>query len=302
MKTLKELLQIQSISGYESEMKAYLHNYVMKRKHDWKVAPEIFSGDEFHECLLLKFGKPRTAVFAHIDTIGFMARYENQLIPVGGPEIIEGTVLIGKDEMGPIRCKLLCRDDQLYHDFARPIQRGTRLSFEQNIKIDNNYIEAAYLDNRLGVYNALKLCETIENGWVIFSTYEEHGGGSIPFLLKFIQKSAPIRKALISDITWVTDGIHHGEGVVISLRDKFIPRKAFLDKVVNLAKKSGIPYQLEVEAIGGSDGREIQFSPYAIDWCFIGAPEDNVHSPNEKVALQDLEAMIDLYRFLLANL
>lgn len=302
MKTLKELLQIQSISGDESEMKAYLHNYVMERKHDWKVAPEIFSGDEFHECLLLKFGKPRTAVFAHIDTIGFMARYENQLIPVGGPEIIEGTVLIGKDEMGPIRCKLLCRDDQLYHDFARPIQRGTRLSFEQNIKIDSNYIEAAYLDNRLGVYNALKLCETIENGWIIFSTYEEHGGGSIPFLLKFIQKSAPIRKALISDITWVTDGIHHGEGVVISLRDKFIPRKAFLDKVVNLAKKSGIPYQLEVEAIGGSDGREIQFSPYAIDWCFIGAPEDNVHSPNEKVALQDLEAMIDLYRFLLANL
>lgn len=302
MKLLKELLQIQSVSGDESNMTAFLHNYINKRKHSWKVTPKIYLGKKFHDCLLMEFGKPKTAVFAHIDTIGFMTRYENQLIPIGGPEIIEGTVLVGEDRLGPIRCKLSYKEDQLFHDFARPIERGTRLCFEQNIMINDRYIEAAYLDNRLGVYNALKLCETIENGWIVFSTYEEHGGGSMPFLLNFIQETAPIENALISDITWVTDGVQHGEGVVISVRDKFIPRKIFLDKIIGLAERSGIPYQLEVEAVGGSDGREIQFSPYAIDWCFIGAPEDQVHSPNEKVALKDLEAMIEMYRFLLANL
>jgi len=87
--------------------------------------------------------------------------------------------------------------------------------------------------------------------------------------------------------------------VVLSIRDKFIPRKKFIDRLINLVDKSEISYQLEVEAYGGSDGREIQFSPYAMDWCFIGAAEDHVHSPDEKVSLKDLDAMIQVYRYLM---
>jgi putative aminopeptidase FrvX len=75
-----------------------------------------------------------------------------------------------------------------------------------------------------------------------------------------------------------------------------------LERVIKLADESGIPYQLEVEAYGGSDGREIQLSRYAIDWCFIGAAEDNVHTPDEKVSLKDLESMILLYKYLMNRL
>jgi putative aminopeptidase FrvX len=124
----------------------------------------------------------------------------------------------------------------------------------------------------------------------------------MPFLLKFIQENAPIKQAIISDITWVTEGVRHHEGVAVSIRDKFIPRKKFIDKVILMAKESGITFQLEVEAYGGSDGREIQFSPYAIDWCFIGAPEDNVHTPSERVSLADFESMIKMYQYLIENL
>ena len=100
----------------------------------------------------------------------------------------------------------------------------------------------------------------------------------------------------------MTEGVHHGQGVVISLRDKNIPRKVFVDKVVLLAEESGIPYQLEVEGAGSSDGREVQQSPYPIDWCFIGAPEDHVHSPDEKVHLKDIDAMIHMYQYLMKAL
>ena len=124
----------------------------------------------------------------------------------------------------------------------------------------------------------------------------------MPFLLKFIMEEAPIKQALISDITWVTEGVEHGKGVAISVRDKFIPRRSFVNKVIALAQESGIQFQLEVEDSGGSDGREIQFSTYPIDWIFIGAAEDNVHSPNERVALYDLETMIDLYKYLMPRL
>ncbi|KPQ16308.1 MAG: endoglucanase [Algoriphagus marincola HL-49] len=302
MKILHHLLKQPSVSGNESQIAQFLLNTLQQRKNSWKVCPEIYSGEDFHDCILLKFGNPRTALFAHMDTIGFMTRYENQLIPVGGPEIEDGMLLVGEDELGPIECRLKIEDDSLFHDFQRPIQPGTYLSFAQNIREDDQFIQAAYLDNRLGLFTALQVCQNLEHGWVVFSTYEEHGGGSMPFLLKFIQENHPIRQALIADITWVTEGVIHHEGVAISIRDRYIPRRKFIDRVIALATKSKIPFQLEVEASGGSDGREIQFSPYPIDWCFVGAAEDNVHSPDEKVSLADLDSMIEMHQYLMKHL
>ncbi|MEY2704688.1 MAG: hypothetical protein RL407_750 [Bacteroidota bacterium] len=299
---LDEILHINSVSGDEAEISAWLMAYIAEHHQHWKVQPEIHSGESFHDCILLRFGVPRTAVFAHMDTVGYMVRYANQLIPIGGPEFIPGTQLVGQDTMGEISCKLQGEEESMEHDFPRKIDRGTRLSFSQHVRTTQEFIQAAYLDNRLGIYAALQLCETLENGWVVFSTYEEHGGGSMPFLLKFIQETYPVKQALISDITWITEGIQHHQGVVISLRDKFIPRKKFLDKLLLLAERSGIPFQVEVEAYGGSDGREVQFSPYALDWCFVGAAEDHVHTPNEKVSLKDVASMVAMYRYLLHHL
>lgn len=302
MQLLRKLLTIESVSGDEGPMTDFLIQYVEKRKRHWKVKPTVYFGENFQDCLLLKFGNPRTAVFAHIDTIGFMVRYENQLVPIGGPETDPGIKLVGKDKLGSIACGIKESGETLTHDFPRAIERGTRLSFAQDIRLDQEFIQAAYLDNRIGIYNCLQLCETITDGWIVFSTYEEHGGGSMPFLLKFIQETAPIKQALVSDITWITDGVHHHEGVVVSIRDRMIPRRHFIDKIIALAEKSEIPYQLEVEDDGGSDGKEIQASAYPIDWCFIGAAEDNVHSPNEIVSLKDIDAMLRLYSYLLTYL
>ena len=63
------------------------------------------------------------------------------------------------------------------------------------------------------------------------------------------------------------------------MRDKSIPRKSFVNKIIRIATRRDVKFQLEVEGAGGSDGKELQASPYPFDWCFIGAPEDNVHTP-----------------------
>ena len=219
---LKEILQIESVSGDEANISAFILNHIFERKDKWKVTPNIYFGEEFQDNIVLVFGKPRTAVFAHMDTVGFTARYENQLVPIGGPELMDGVWLVGQDEAGPIRCMAKEIDGNVYHDFPRKIQTGTLLSFEQHVKVENGFLEGAFLDNRLGVFTLLQLCETIENGVLVFSTYEEHGGGSVPFLVKFIYDHWKIKQALIADVTWVTEGVHFNEGVVISMRDSFM--------------------------------------------------------------------------------
>lgn len=302
MQLLKQLCDIHAPCGEEAVLKAFILDYVQTHSKKWKVQPAVVAGEELQDCLLLVFGKPRTAVFAHMDSIGFTVRYNDQLVPIGGPHTESGYRLTGQDALGPIDCELVDEDGSLSYKFGRAIQRGTSLTFKMDFRDSQDYIQSCYLDNRLGLYNALKLCETLENGIIAFSAWEEHGGGSVPYLAKLIYEEYGVRQALISDITWVTEGVEHGKGVAISMRDRNIPRRSFINRIIALADESGIDYQLEVEGAGSSDGRELQHSPYPFDWCFIGAPEDHVHSPDEKVHKHDIACMLELYGYLMKNL
>ena len=302
MKLLKKLCSIHSPSGEENRISEFIIDYVKSNMHDWKVKPNIFSGDGFQDSIILSFGTPRTAIYAHMDSIGFTVKYNNEIIKIGGPVVEEGIELVGTDSKGKIEGKIIKKDDKTFIDFKREIDRGTSLTFKMNFKETDNYIQSCYLDNRLGVWNALKVAENLENGVIVFSCWEEHGGGSVGFLTNFIHSKYNINKALISDITWVTEGVKAGKGVVISLRDSGIPRRSFVNKIISLAKSHNIHYQLEVESSGGSDGNEIQKSPFPVDWCFIGAPEQNVHSPKEKVHKKDIKSMLQIYNMLMKEL
>ncbi len=302
-KLLKQLCEIQAPSGHEKPLKDFLLNFVKKESKKWKVKPTIIHGEEFQDCLILKFGKPRTAIFAHMDSIGFTVRYFNQLLSIGSPDADAGTKLVGHDSLGPIECELeFDKENHAFYKFGRQIERGTPLTYKIDFREEKDFIETPYLDNRLGVYNALKVAETLKDGMVIFSCWEEHGGGSVGYLADYIYKKWKVRQALISDITWITEGVEHGKGAAISLRDKNIPRRSFIDKLITIAEKNKINYQLEVEGMGSSDGGELQRSPYPFDWCFVGAPELNPHTPNEKVHKKDINSMIDLYKCLMKEL
>ena len=300
MELLKQLCAIAAPSGDEGHMNEFLLDYIRKNNNKWKVQPEIYCGEDFQDCIVLIFGKPRTSIYAHIDNIGFTVRYSDQLVKIGGPHLKSGTKLVGQDSQGTVQCEVVIDDENhLLYKGDREIDRGTNLSYFPDWREDESSVQCCYMDNRLGVWNALKVCETLENGAVVFSCWEEHGGGSVPYLSKFLIEKYGIRKALISDITWITEGVHSGKGVVISMRDTGLPRRKFLNQIIEHAQKSGIPFQLEVEGSGGSDGTELQKQPYPIDWCFIGAAEENVHSPDEKVNKKDITAMVDLYKYLM---
>jgi len=300
---LKRLCEVHAPSGEEHALKEVLLTYIQKEQKHWKTKPEIIHGEEFQDCLLLKFGKPRTAIFAHMDSIGFTVRYFNQLLPIGSPEAEMGTRLVGRDSRGPIDCELeYDKENHAFYRFGRTIDQGTSLTYKINLRDSRQYIQSAYLDNRLGIYNALKVAEQLKDGVIAFSCWEEHGGGSVPYLAKHMYEQWGVKQALISDITWCSDGVEPGKGVAISMRDRNIPRKKFVDRIIAIADKHKTAYQLEVEGMGSSDGRELQTSNLPFDWCFVGAPQQYPHTPDEKVHKHDIKSMIALYEMLMKEL
>jgi len=307
MKLLKQLTAISGASSDESRIKKFLLKYINENKNKWKVTPTIFASEEFQDCIVLVFGKPKTAIYAHIDTIGFSVAYDNQLVKIGGPDIQDGIHLVGKDKEGKIETELMVIEQEnerpiLKCIYPRIINRGTILTYKPNFRETSSTVQSPYLDNRLGVWSALKIAETLENGAIVFGTYEEHGGNSVGYISRFLFEKYAIRQALISDITWITDFVSPGKGVVISMRDSGLPRRSYLEKIIKIAEKSGIDFQLEVESAGGSDGSSLQKSDLLIDWCFIGAAEDNVHTSDEIVSKYDIMCMVELFKVLMKKL
>ena len=302
MDLLKQMCKIHAPSGEELAMTKFLLNYINKNQKDWKGQPTLHYGEGFQDNIIMVFGTPTTAIFSHLDSIGFTVKYNNKIVKIGGPVTTEGIKLVGKDSKGKIEGKIIKKEKELFIDFNREIDRGTSLTFKVNFRETDDFIQSCYMDNRLGVWNCLEVAKTLENGIIVFSSWEEHGGGSVGYLGKFIYEKYGVKQALISDITWITDGIKHGNGCAISLTDSGIPRRSYVNKIISIAKRSNIPFQLEVEDAGGSDGNQLQGSSYPWDWCFVGAPENYVHSPNEKVHKKDIDSMVNLYKELLEKL
>jgi len=304
MQLLHALCRVSAPAGNEAPLTRFVLDYARQHQAGWVHQPQIIADGRFQDCILLVFGQPRTAVLAHLDSIGFTVRYGRQLVRIGGPQAEPGYRLVGKDSQGEIDCTLTVDEEtgELGYAFHRDIDRGTDLTFYCDFRETATAVQSCYLDNRLGVWNALRLCETLEHGIVAFSCWEEHGGGSVAYLAKFIHETYGVRQALISDITWVSEGVHAGQGCAISLRDSLIPRRAYVDRIRAIAAAAGVPHQLEVEGSGGSDAKELQYAAAPWDWCFVGAPEAHVHSPDELVHKADIASMLALYQALLKGL
>ncbi len=299
---LKTMCAIHSPSGNEVAMKEFLLDYIKKESKKWKHKPKVIHGKGFQDNIMLVFGKPRTAIFAHTDSIGFTVRYGKQLVKIGGPRIEKGYELVGSDSKGKCEATLNVVKDTMEYKAKRNFDTGTELVFKANWREDKDYVQCCYMDNRLGCYNALKVAETLKDGLIVFSTWEEHGGGSVSYLQKYLVDNYKISQALISDISWISDGVFPAKGPVISMRDSLIPRRSYINKIIDIAKKHKVAYQIEVEGSGGSDAKELQMAENVWDWCFVGAAEQFVHTPNEKVHKKDIEGMIELYKALMKDL
>ena len=155
MELLKKMCEVHAPSGEESTMKNFILNHIEKNKNNWKVQPKLHYGKGFQDNLILVFGNPNTAIFAHLDSIGFTVKYNNEIVKIGGPISSEGIVLIGRDSFGKIEGKIVKKENKIFIDFHREIEKGTSLIFKSNFRETKEYVQNCYLDKILGVWNAL---------------------------------------------------------------------------------------------------------------------------------------------------
>lgn len=292
------LTQLQAIPGPSGD-EGRIADFLETRCNQIAGANVRRTGD----LLLVTRGKPKVAVFAHIDTIGFTQAYDRLLYPLGSPKIEGGERIRSVDGKHEGRIRVRQHDKETeWRLTGSKGEPGMRWVYAAPLKIKRNQVSGPYLDNRAGVWNAVRVLERCENVAIVFSPGEEHTGHGASMGARLIYNDLGIAQALISDITWHTKWIKQDKGPAISLRDRVPPRQRFLEEVLTAAEESGLPYQREIEKDGGSDGSYIERSAYPIDWVFIGAPEKRTHTPRESCKISDLWATVDLYCALIKRL
>ncbi|WP_027482037.1 M42 family metallopeptidase [Deinococcus pimensis] len=86
-----------------------------------------------------------------------------------------------------------------------------------------------------------------------------------------------------------------GEGVGVKLFDaSMISTRWLVDELVAVAEEGGVPYQLEVLPLGGTDGGPVQRSRAGVPTVTLSLPTRYIHTVVECVHRRDWEAMLDL--------
>jgi putative aminopeptidase FrvX len=292
---LEELLLVDSPTGDEYRMSGVLAHLIHRQ------APSAH-GVQLGSSIVVSRGKAvHTAIMAHIDTTGFTLGYNQRLIGIGTPAPVPNDRLRALDgDDGPYGIEFDAEGWKLKDSGA--LAPGSRLVYANKPTCDGTTLTAPYLDNRAGVWAALQVLFTCPDCIVAFTTGEEISGLGARACAKYLYEQCAVKQVLIADITWDTTSVHCGLGPAISLRDASVPNRQFIDRLLAIAAESRIPYQLEIESDGGSDGGHIEAGSCPIDWAFVGAPETGPHASHEGICLSDLSNMAKLLKNLVGRL
>ena len=112
MELLKTLCYIEASSGSEQNMTEFVLIISKAPRQLKKLNLNCFMAMVFGDCIVLVFGKPTTAIFAHLDSIGYTVKHNNEAVKIGGPSTKEGIVLVGQDSQGRIEEELQHKTDK----------------------------------------------------------------------------------------------------------------------------------------------------------------------------------------------
>ena len=300
LKRLKEMIDIPSISGNEGHFSRYLE------KEFGKYADQVFH-DKIGNVIAVK-GKPRIAIFAHIDTVGFMVKavreHTIEAVRIGSPEDFHGQSVRIYCRNAVIRGHIFKKDEQIFIDTSirrarEEVEIGDFVGYNPYLIREGNTIIGPGLDNKAGCFIALEAFKELKDIAFVGTIKEEsdqQGALSAVHNLKY-----PLDLAVIVDTTYGTDlfnteSVVCGQGTVISLKDCLLPRRENVDEIIWLAQEEGFKFQREVTESGESDARSIFHQRGGIPYLFVGVAVKYPHSTYEMASVKDIKETIKLLK------
>jgi putative aminopeptidase FrvX len=173
------------------------------------------------------------------------------------------------------------------------------------IRLGPKLIASRAVDNRIGAYIVLEAVRLLANGSepvgaevaAVATTQEEigyHGGGARTSAYRFDPDVA-----IVVDVTFATDAPEIekkqtgerklGSGPVLTRGSAAHP--LVFERLVEAAERAGIPYSIQAAPrFTSTDADAIHLSRAGVATAVVSVPNRYMHSPNEIVSLEDLEA------------
>lgn len=198
-------------------------------------------------------------------------------------------------------------------DAADARERGVRVGDPgvvdtRLVELGNRMIASRAVDNRIGAFVVLEVLRALSQGeapaaqvTAVATTQEEigyTGGGARPSAYRLDP-----RIAIVVDLTFATDapgvekkqqGDHRiGSGPVLSRGSAIHP--LMFERLAETAEREGIPYTIQASARQTStDADAIYLQRNGVATAVVSLPNRYMHSPNEIVSLDDLDATVRL--------
>ena len=190
-------------------------------------------------------------------------------------------------------------------DVRRQVRVGDMVTLDQTARRVGNLVVGKALDDRASVFMQLEVLRRLTGRprhdlYAVFSTQEEIGLRGAVTAAYSVQPTLGV--ALDVTLAVDTPGVEAdeavtrvGQGIGIKVYDSsMVSTRWLVDAFADLADAERIAYQLEVLALGGTDGASIQRSREGVPTVTLSLPTRYIHSVVEAVHIGDLQAGIDL--------
>lgn len=339
--TLKQLISLQGPCGFEHDIARYIYERASKYADECFVdgvgnVVITKKGSHSGPSLIVSAHMDEVGFIVKKIEKNGLIRFEK----LGGHDdriLLAQRIVIRTDEgprygvIGTISCHMMKYDDasrvrkhsELYIDVGvdskeeveeMGIQIGDPITWATEYQnFGKNRIIGKGFDDRAGCAVLLKALEEIDftkvHGTVhaVFSVQEEVGLRGA----KVAGQQIPADIALAIDTTAVSDTPEQmmddtlliGKGPGIKVMDfSLIASVSVRKRLVEVAKKQQIPYQLEVFPGIGTDGGELNLAQGGVPTGVISIPSRYAHSPVEVIDLADLENSKELLKGFITSL
>lgn len=333
MKLLKDLMNIPSVSGNETIVRNLIYKTIKPYVDEIHI-------DRMGNVISVERGeKPRLMLAAHMDEIGLMVSGIDDkgvisCTAIGGidpltiigervsintnGEVIHGIITtreisaaIDHRKMPTMRMIVVDTGMTKEELTKAGVRVGTYLSLER----DTNYlsygkkITGKAIDDRVGCYILIEVAKRIKKArsetYFVFTVEEEFGLYGAKTSAYTIEPDFGIAV----DVTAANDLVERKNGeiklgggpVITIMDDRLISDRCLNEYLMEIAKKTKIPLQLEISEFGTTDASIISLSKGGVPSTVVSVPMRNLHTTVGIVHKRDIENAIRLLTELLLN-